>query len=120
MRRLSRLRLRLWPHRYANIPQPWWYDLTRYWRARLQARAVPVSHFPDGGAFVCPFCDRTFPDHYARNVHEWRDHVGCPRYRIDDFHEWIFSGRSALHSFRCRPEECEHGCHGSGDPFRRV
>lgn len=114
----SSLRLRLWPHRYASIPQPRWYDLARYWLARLQIDRQPVTHFPEGGAYVCPSCDRTFADHYLRNVHEWREHPGCPRHRIESFGEWVASSESAFHSCRCRPEDCERGC-WPPDPFRR-
>jgi len=114
------LTLKAWPHRYANVRQPRWYGVLRYWLARAQMNRVPVSHFPEGGAYACSRCERTFPDHYARNVHQWRDHPGCPACRIEDFHEWVRSSRAAFHSCRCRPEDCERGCHRSGHPFRRV
>jgi hypothetical protein len=116
-----RRRFRLLPHNYGNIPQPRWYETIRYYWARYGDRPE-VTIFPEcnrGYQYVCSAgCHRTFPDYYTRNVHEWREHPGCPKYRIENFHEWLRSDQSGYHSCRCRPEDCEQGCLPGG-PFRR-
>ena len=118
----EQLRYRLWPHNFATVPQPRWYDILRYgWAQYVDLDRVKMTLFPEtnrGYQYVCPHCDRTFPNHYTRNVHEWREHPGCPKYRIELFWEWVYSKQGSTHSCRCRPEDCEQGCFPGG-PFRR-
>lgn len=111
----------LLPHNYASIPQPWWYNTLRYLRARYIDQPA-VTHFPelnDGAQYCCSHCDRTFPDHYTRNFHEWETHPGCPKYRKATFWRWMQDDDGWKHSCRCKPEDCERGCFDKGSIYRR-
>ena len=108
-----RRRFRLLPHRYANIPQPWWYETVRYLWAHFFDRPV-VTMFPEfnrGKQYCCSHCDRTFPDYYTRNVHEFEVHPGCPKHRKETFWRWMQDDDSYAHSCRCKPEDCQRGCY---------
>lgn len=85
----------------------------RYWWA-LNVEVPIITYFPDGGRYVCPYCDRTFTTYFSRNVHEWRMHPGCPKYRKYSFKDWNMD-----HSFRCKPEECTRSCYNGQSPYRR-
>ena len=111
---------RLIPRPRLNVRQPRWYEVLRYgWAYYAGLDRVRVTFFPEvnrRGQYVCPFCDRTFPDHYPRTVHEWRAHQGCPRYRAP-FWDCVLRGRTFT-PLRCAPHECTRGC-SPGGPFRR-
>lgn len=67
--------------------------------------------YPTG--YICSFCNMGYSNWQARNFHEWKEHLGCPKYRKKSLWNYLFDMDTdglpnVKHSWKCADDHCVH------------